>query len=163
METQLNLLILYMIDAKDLSILTLLQENSRRTASEIAESVGMSVPAVSERIKKLADTKIIEKFTAKLAAKELGYDLMAFIAVVSSSSDHYEDIISESLKNSFVMECHSVTGDGSHLLKVRVRNSTELEKLLRDIQSWLGVIRTHTSVVMSTYKEGFDLDLKGKN
>lgn len=152
-----------MLDKKDLSILTLLQENSRTTASEIAESVGMSVPAASERIKKLADAKIIEKFTAKLAAKELGYDLSAFIAVVSSSSDHYEDIIKKSLKNPSILECHSVTGDGSHLLKVRVRNSTDLEKLLRDIQSWPGVIRTHTSVVMSTYKEGFDLNLKEKN
>jgi Lrp/AsnC family leucine-responsive transcriptional regulator len=61
------------------------------------------------------------------------------------------------------MECHSVTGDGSHLLKVRVKNSTALEKLLRDIQSWPGVIRTHTSVVMSTYKEGFELDLIGND
>lgn len=154
---------LYMLDDKDLNILSLLQENSRATASEIADSVQMSVPAVSERIKKLADAKVIEKFTTKLDAKELGFDLSAFIAVVSSSSDHYEDIISQSLKNSSVLECHSVTGDGSHLLKVRVFNSTELEKLLRDIQSWPGVIRTHTSVVMSTYKEGFDLELHANN
>ncbi|MBT3216813.1 MAG: Lrp/AsnC family transcriptional regulator [Candidatus Marinimicrobia bacterium] len=148
-----------MIDAKDISILSLLQSNSRMTASEIAESVGMSVPAVTERIKKLTEAEIIQKFSAKLDAKKLGFDLSAFIAVVSSSSDHYEDIISESIKNPSVMECHSVTGDGSHLLKVRVKSSTGLEKLLRDIQAWPGVIRTHTSVVMSTYKEGFTLKL----
>jgi Lrp/AsnC family leucine-responsive transcriptional regulator len=103
-----------MIDAKDISILSLLQSNSRMTASEIAESVGMSVPAVTERIKKLTEAEIIQKFSAKLDAKKLGFDLSAFIAVVSSSSDHYEDIISESIKNPSVMECHSVTGDGSH-------------------------------------------------
>ena len=148
-----------MIDAKDISILSLLQSNSRMTASEIAESVGMSVPAVTERIKKLTEAEIIQKFSAKLDAKKLGFDLSAFIAVVSSSSDHYEDIISESIKNPSVVECHSVTGDGSHLLKVRVKSSTGLEKLLRDIQAWPGVIRTHTSVVMSTYKEGFTLKL----
>ena len=148
-----------MIDAKDISILSLLQSNSRMTASEIAESVGMSVPAVTERIKKLTEAEIIQKFSAKLDAKKLGFDLSAFIAVVSSSSDHYEDIISESIKNPSVMECHSVAGDGSHLLKVRVKSSTGLEKLLRDIQAWPGVIRTHTSVVMSTYKEGFTLKL----
>ena len=121
--------------------------------------MGLSVPAAAERIKKLSDTKIIERFTAKLAEKELGFDLCAFIAVVSSSSEHYEEIISNTITNPAVMECHSVTGEGSHLLKVRVHNSTELEKLLRDIQAWPGVIRTHTSVVMSTYKEGFDLDI----
>jgi len=49
------------------------------------------------------------------------------------------------------------------MLKVRVRNSSELEQLLRDIQSWPGVIRTHTSVIMSTYKEGFELDLTSLN
>lgn len=146
-----------MIDAKDLSILSILQNNSRTTASKIAESVAMSVPAVTERIKKLTDGEIIQKFSAKLDAKSLGFDLSAFIAVVSSSSDQYEAIVRESEKNPSVLECHSVTGEGSHLLKVRVKNSSELEKLLRDIQSWPGVIRTQTSVVMSTYKEGFDL------
>jgi len=45
------------------------------------------------------------------------------------------------------------------MLKVRVKNSTVLERLLREIQSWPGVIRTHTSVIMSTYKEGYVLDL----
>ena len=150
-----------MLDNTDFQILGLLQKNSRITASEIADSVGLSVPAAAERIKKLSDAKIIERFTAKLAEKELGFDLCAFIAVVSSSSEHYEEIIGHAITNSAVMECHSVTGDGSHLLKVRVRNSTELEKLLRNIQAWPGVIRTHTSIVMSTYKEGFDLDIMG--
>jgi|TARA_Y100000031_G_scaffold108188_1_gene119053 Lrp/AsnC family leucine-responsive transcriptional regulator len=148
-----------MIDAKDLRILSILQGNSRTTASEIAESVGMSVPAVTERVKKLSESDIIQKFSIKLNAKLLGFDLSAFIAVVSSSSDQYEAIIQESNNNPSVLECHSVTGQGSHLLKVRVKNSSELEKLLRDIQSWPGVIRTQTSVVMSTYKEGFDLPI----
>jgi Lrp/AsnC family leucine-responsive transcriptional regulator len=123
----------------------------------------MSVPAVTERIKKLTEAKIVQKFAVKLSAKELGFDLCAFIAVVSSSSEQYEVIIQKSINNTAVLECHSVTGDGSHLLKVRVRNSTELEKLLRDIQSWPGVMRTQTSVVMSTYKEGFELDLVEKS
>lgn len=148
-----------MFDAKDYQILSTLQRNSRITASEIAENVNMSIPAVTERIKKLTESGVIESFTAKLDAKQLGFDLSAFIAVVSASSDHYEEIIEKAIKHPAVLECHSVTGDGSHMLKIRVKNSTKLEKLLREIQSWPGVIRTHTSVIMSTYKEGFDLDL----
>lgn len=148
-----------MIDAKDFQILSALQGNSRITASEIAENVSMSIPAVAERIKKLTESGTIKSFTAKLNAKRLGFDLAAFIAVVSASSDHYEDIIKNATGHPAVLECHSVTGDGSHMLKVRVKNSTGLEKLLREIQSWPGVIRTHTSVIMSTYKEGFELDL----
>lgn len=148
-----------MIDAKDLSILSILQDNSRITASEIAESVALSVPAVTERIKKLTESEVVQKFSMKLNAKALGFDLSAFISVMSSSSEQYESIIQESIRHPAVLECHSVTGDGSHLLKVRVQNSSELEKLLRDIQSWPGVIRTQTSVVMSTYKEGLELAL----
>ncbi len=152
-----------MFDDKDCRILTALQENSRITASDIAESVEMSVPAVTERIKKLTEHGTVESFTAKLNAKGLGFDLAAFIAVVSSSSEHYEEIIQKTIIHPSVMECHSVTGDGSHMLKVRVKNSSELEKLLREIQAWPSVIRTHTSVIMSTYKEGFDLDLSSMN
>ena len=152
-----------MFDSKDYKILTTLQKNSRTTASEIAEYVEMSIPAVTERIKKLTDNGTVESYTAKLNAKELGFDLAAYIAVVSSSSEHYEEIIQNAIKNLAVLECHSVTGDGSHMLKVRVRNSSELETLLRDVQSWPGVIRTHTSVIMSTYKEGFQLDLTDLN
>lgn len=148
-----------MFDTKDYQILTSLQQNSRITASKIAENVSMSIPAVTERIKKLTESGVIESFTAKLDAKQLGFDLAAFIAVVSASSDHYEEIIEKAIKHPAVLECHSVTGDGSHMLKIRVTNSTMLEKLLREIQSWPGVIRTHTSVIMSTYKEGFDLYL----
>ncbi len=148
-----------MFDAKDFQILLSLQKNSRVTASEIAGNVNMSIPAVAERIKKLTESGVVELFTVKLDAKQLGFDLAAFIAVVSASSDHYEEIIQNAIKHPAILECHSVTGDGSHMLKIRVKNSTGLEKLLREIQSWPGVIRTHTSVIMSTYKEGFELDL----
>ncbi len=149
-----------MIDVTDQAILSLLQQNSRVTASEIAEEVNLSVPAVTERLKKLVDHGIVQRFTVQLDAKQLGFDLTAFIALVSSSSEHYREIVAKAVKNPAILECHSVTGEGSHLLKVRVKNSSALEKLLLEIQSWPGVIRTHTSVVMSTYKEGGLLNLK---
>lgn len=149
-----------MFDEKDLHILSLLQKNSRITAQEIGSEIQLSSPAVADRIKKLSDIGIIEQFTARLNSKKLGFDLLAFIALVSSSSDHYEDIINNSIKHPSVMECHSITGEGSHLLKVRITNSSALEKLLQEIQGWPGVIRTHTSLVMTTYKEVFDLPLK---
>lgn len=52
-----------------------------------------------------------------------------------------------------VLEVHSITGEGSHILKVRTRNTTSLEQLLSRIQSWPGVHGTSTSIVLSTYKE----------
>ena len=149
-----------MLDKVNIEILNLLQQNARMSASEIASEIGLSVPAAAERVKKLVESKQITGFNTKLNAKELGFDLCAFIAVDSASSDHYNDIIDEAERNNSVLECHSVTGEGSHLLKIRVKNSTKLEKLLSEIQSWPGVIRTHTMLVLSTFKETTDIDLE---
>jgi Lrp/AsnC family leucine-responsive transcriptional regulator len=149
-----------MLDKVNVETLNLLQQNARMSASEIASEVGLSVPAAAERVKKLVESKLITGFNTKLNAKELGFDLCAFIAVDSASSDHYNDIIDEAERNNSVLECHSVTGEGSHLLKIRVKNSGKLEKLLSEIQSWPGVIRTHTMLVLSTFKETTDIDLE---
>ena len=149
-----------MLDQKDLLLLKLLQENSRISASEVGEKLNLSVPAASERIKKLLEGRYIKKFTAQLDSKKLGYDLTAFISVDSASSSHYEDIVERSNENDFVLECHSVTGEGSHLLKIRLKTSTDLESLLSEIQGWPGVIRTHTWVVLSSFKESLNLKIK---
>lgn len=142
-----------MVDEKDRIILELLQTNGRRTASEVAEHVNLSVPAVGERIKKLVSEGIIGEFRAVVNPKKLGYDVTAFILVVMASSEHYEDLVREARESKEVLECHSITGEGSHILKVRTHDTSSLEGLLREIQSWPGVIRTHTMVVMSTFKE----------
>jgi len=152
-----------MLDQKDQLLLNLLQKNSRISASKAGEELGLSVPAASERIKKLLEGGYIKKFTAQLDSKKLGLDLTAFISVDSSSSSHYEDIVEQSKKNNSVLECHSVTGEGSHLLKIRVQNSSELESLLSNIQGWPGVVRTHTWVVLSTFKESIKLNIKTKD
>ena len=149
-----------MLDQKDLLLLKLLQKNSRISASEVGEKLKLSVPAASERIKKLLEGGYIKKFTAQLDSRKLGYDLTAFISVDSASSSHYEDIVERSSKNDFVLECHSVTGEGSHLLKIRLKTSTDLESLLSEIQGWPGVVRTHTWVVLSSFKESLDLKIK---
>lgn len=148
-----------MFDHRDVKILALLQENARITASEVAKAVNLSVPAAGERMKKLVDSGFVKRFAAILDAKQAGLDLTAFIFVVSASSDHYEDFVKKAQESPFVLECHSITGEGSHLLKVRVANSTALEKILRAIQAWPGVTRTHTDLVLSTYKEEVSIDL----
>ena len=149
-----------MLDDKDRSILRCLQENSRMTASEIAAVVSLSVPSVSDRIRKLVDSGVITRFGVNLDHKKLGYDLTAFIAVDSSSSERFEGFVMKARSEDCVVECHSITGEGSHLLKIRARSSSDLENRLRDIQGWPGVVRTHTMLVLSTYKENATLSLK---
>jgi Lrp/AsnC family leucine-responsive transcriptional regulator len=142
-----------MLDDLDIKVLNILQESGRTKRSELAEMVGLSLPSVSERIKKLEENGIIEGYYTRLKRKAFGYDLMAFILVVMESSKDYEKL-AENVKNSpEILECYSVLGEGSHILKALVKNTTELEELLSKIQSWPGVARTLTNFVLSTIKE----------
>tara|TARA_B100001175_G_scaffold299204_1_gene290403 strand:- start:253 stop:729 length:477 start_codon:yes stop_codon:yes gene_type:complete len=148
-----------MFDNRDIQILELLQKDGRSTVSDIAKEVDLSVPAVGERIKKLSEKGVIDKFVAVLNHKNAGLDLTAFVFIVSEHSDHYEEFIKKTNQCKAVMECHSITGGGSHILKIRAKNSQGLEDLLYEIQNWPGVSRTQSNVVLSSYKETTDIDL----
>ena len=142
-----------MIDAIDNKILNILQLNGRTKRNHIAEEVGLSLPSVSERLKKLEETGIIKGYFAHLNKKAFGYDIMAYILVVMESSKHYKTLISKVEQIQEILECHSVLGEGSHLLKAVTKNTESLERLLGEIQSWPGVISTKTIFVLSTIKE----------
>ncbi len=141
------------MDEKDKEILNILQENGRMTASEISDRIDLSIPTVAERIRKLTEYGFLQEFRAIAGAKKVGYDVTAYILLDMSSASDYDDVVKRSKKNSEVLECHSITGEGSHILKIRTKNTSSLELLLRDIQSWPGVRRTRTMIVMSTIKE----------
>ena len=126
------------MDEKDKLILSLLQKDGRMTASEIAEKVDLSVPAVTERIRKLTEGGVLKEFRAVLEAKKVDYDVTAYILLDMSSSNSYGDMVQYAQDNDEVLECHSITGEGSHILKVRTHDTSSLESLLRNIQSWPG-------------------------
>ena len=80
-------------------------------------------------------------------------DITAFIRVMVDGSRHYEAFVSQASTLEEVLEVHSITGDGSHILKVRTRNTTTLESLLSRILALPGVHGSSTSIVLSTFKE----------
>lgn len=142
-----------MLDELDLKILRTLQQNGRTKRNELADQVQLSVPSVSDRLKKLEDNNIIEGYYTKVNRQAFGYDILAFILVMMDSSKHYKDLIKHVDKHLHILECYSVLGEGSHLLKVCVKNTEALEKLLSEIQTWPGVTGTKTTYVLSTIKE----------
>jgi len=144
---------MFTLDEIDLKILKTLQENGRIKRNEIAQATGLSVPSVSERMKKLEDAGIIKGYTAILDSKKLGKDITAFVFVSIDSSKNYPLFIERVMDVDEILECHSITGEGSHLLKVKTENTSTLEKLLARIQSWPGVTGTRTNIVLSTIKE----------
>lgn len=141
-----------MLDQIDKELIEYLQADGRQTTSDLAERVGMSVPAVAERIRKLQDHGVIVGFAAVLDPRKVGMDVGAFITVISESSAHYQEVIERARAHPNVLRCMSVTGQGSHLLEVRTENTGTLEKLLGEIQAWPGVKRTQTSMILSQLK-----------
>ena len=142
------------LDSIDNKILMLLCQDGRQSASSIAEYIGLSVPATTDRIKKLQDSGVIIGFKPIIDSKKINLDITAFITVYSESSKNFEKVVLNAKDNKNIMKCYTTTGDGSHLLLVKVENTKQLEKLLRTIQSWPGVIRTETQLVLSSYKNG---------
>ncbi len=147
------------IDLIDSQILRLLQAQGRLKRVEIAGEVGLSVPSVSERMRKLEERGVITGYHAVVDAKRLQVDITAFVRVVVDSSDGYPDFVKRATKLEEVLEVHSVTGEGTHILKVRTRNTTTLEQLLSRLQSWPKVRGTSTSIVLSSFKETREINI----
>jgi len=141
------------IDEIDAKILQLLQDDGRMKRSDVAEEVDLSLSAVSERMRKLEARGVIERYSAIVDAKRLHYDITAFIRVAVDGSEHYPTFVEEVTDMEEVLELHSITGTGSHVMKVRTKNTTTLERFLSDIQALPGVSKTTTSIVLSTFKE----------
>lgn len=141
------------LDSIDLQLLEILQSRGRTKRNELADKVGLSVPAVSERLRKLQEHGIIRSFAALVDPRRFGLDITAFVFVSIESSSYYGGFIKKAAKMDEIQECHAVTGEGSHLLKVRTLNTSTLEKLLATVQAWPGVKNTRTCVVLSSPKE----------
>jgi len=150
-----------MMDDIDVKLLDILQRNGRTKRNDLAEAVGLSLPSVGERLKKLEDNQIILGYHAVVDSKKLGKDITAFIFVMLDSSKHFGQFIEHATGHDEILECHAITGEGSHLLKVRTTNTASLEKLLARIQAWAGVVSTRTSLVLSTAKETSRIRIEG--
>tara|TARA_B110000438_G_scaffold110067_1_gene107966 strand:+ start:251 stop:712 length:462 start_codon:yes stop_codon:yes gene_type:complete len=140
------------IDLVDKNILDILQQDGRVSASNIANELHISIPTVTDRIKKLQDSGVIKGIYAVLDPKSLGLDVAAIITIISESSVHYKKVTQAAEKIPEVLQCLSTTGKGSHMLFVVTHSSSTLEELLREIQGWPGVTRTETQIVLSDYQ-----------
>lgn len=149
-----------MLDDIDVTILELLQKDGRTKRNELADKVGLSLPSVSDRLRKLEDNGIITGYFATVDHKKLGRDITAFIFVTVDSPKHYSAFLDHAKHVDDIQECHAITGEGSHLLKVRTANTGSLEKLLAKIQAWTGVASTRTNLVLSTAKETMHIKIE---
>ncbi len=142
------------MDAMDTQILGMLKENARLPAATIARQVNLSVPAVLERMKKLTQSGVIERFTAKLSRRQLGLALLAFVMVRLSASAHIDAFRQCAATFPCVLECHHIAGEYDYLLKVTAPDTAALERFLTDeLKQIEGVAGTNTLIVLATLKE----------
>ena len=140
------------MDEIDYKILCCLKENSRENATNIGAKINLSTSAVIERIKKLENSGIIEKYTTIINQNILGRELMAFIYVSLEYPKYNEEFIRQIKENDSVVECHYIAGDFDFILKVITKSGKSLEEVLNFVKSISGVSLTRTTVVLSTNK-----------
>ena len=142
------------MDELDYRIVEQLQREGRATQLEISRSVGLSQPAVAERIRKLEERGVITGYAAHVDAAKLGRDITAFIGVSIEHPKYFEGFAKKVLALPEVLEAHRVAGQDSYLLKVRTANTRTLDSLLVEtLRVIAGVTRTHTTIVLTSIKE----------
>ncbi|MFO7445194.1 MAG: Lrp/AsnC family transcriptional regulator [Ignavibacteriaceae bacterium] len=147
-----------MINEKDAIILNILQKNSRISNAEIARQIDMAPSAVLERIRRLEKKKVIKKYTIHVNPREVEKDLLAFVHVRANGPVVDQKTAKDLAKVPEVQEVHIVAGEDCFLIKVRVKNTEELSKLLRTKIAVIPSIRsTSTTIVLETVKEDNDL------
>jgi Lrp/AsnC family transcriptional regulator, leucine-responsive regulatory protein len=135
-----------MIDSIDWKILTELQENARISFAELGRRVGLTTPAVIERVRKLEDAQVITGYRAEIDTAKVGLPILAFIRMSISGVD-YSRII-EAVENSKeVLECHRGTGGDSFIMKVAVSDVANLQDLIDKLTPY-GI--TTTAIVLSS-------------
>lgn len=115
------------LDDIDQSILILLQENARISMTELGKKVGLSTPAVNERVKKLEDKGVIKGYRAIIDTEKLNKGITAFILFDTKQGKSFRDFCK---KNHNVVECHRLTGQFSYLVKIVTESVQLLEEFI---------------------------------
>jgi Lrp/AsnC family leucine-responsive transcriptional regulator len=141
------------VEETDAEIVRLLARDGRTSYTDIARATGLSVSAVHSRVRRLEQRGVIRGYHADLDPEALDLALTAFVSIKPIDPAAPDDA-PERLRDVAAIEaCHSVAGDESYILKVRVASPAALEAVLQDIRAAANV-STRTTVVLSTPYEG---------
>jgi Lrp/AsnC family transcriptional regulator, leucine-responsive regulatory protein len=149
------------LDKTSWSILACLQENARASFADIGREVGLSAPAVAERMIKLEEAGIIKGYRIDVDYEKTGFGLKAFITFTAHSGK-FTSFLNYIGKLDEVLECHRVTGNYCIFLKIVAQNSGHLQQLLTSMMEYG---ETTTSVILSspiTHRVFSKLETKAK-
>jgi Lrp/AsnC family leucine-responsive transcriptional regulator len=134
------------MDDIDLELLSALQVDARATYAELGRQVGLSAPAIAERVRRLEASGIISGYHAQVDLKKAGYGIVAFVRL-NSAPDLAPQLERMARETPEVLEFHRVTGTEGYVLKVAV---TSIEHLERIVVKFLPYGNTTTSIVLSS-------------
>ena len=137
------------LDAVDRRLVRELAADGRASYTDLAERVGLSVSAAHQRVRRLEQRGVIRGYGARVDPDSLGLPLTAFVSVKPIDAGEPDDVPERLAGLAAIVACHSVAGDESNILKVRVGGPGQLETLLQDIRARANV-STRTTVVLST-------------
>ena len=143
------------LDAIDIRILDILQENARITTLELAEQVGLSPTPCARRVKRLEDDGLIERYVTLLNEKKAGIDLSVFISVrlrnqTSETIGRFERSVRSMPE---ITECYLMSGVHDYLLHLRVADVGALRDFLRNrLVTIEGIAETQSSIVLEKVK-----------
>ena len=152
------------LDALDRKLLRLLQQDGRIANVDLAERVGLSPTATSERVKRLTREGIIAGYGARLDPQKLGRGFLVFVEVTldKTTPDVFDRFASAVTRAPDVLECHLVAGGFDYLIKTRVADMAAYRVFLGDVLLSLpGVRETRTYAVMEEVKNSARLALPG--
>ena len=141
------------MEETDAEILRLLTQDGRMSFTDLAKSTGLSVSAVHSRVRRLEQRGVIRGYRADVNPDALDLALTAFVSVKPIDPSAPDDAPERLAGITAIEACHSVAGDESYILKVRVPTPTALELVLQEIRAAANV-STRTTVVLSTPYEG---------
>ena len=117
------------LDKFDFAIIEALQQNGRVSISELGRSIGLSQPAVSERVKRLETNGVIQGYTARVDPSVLGIAMMAIVRL-RTTHEHIQDCLRQFRNTPHIIDAHRVTGEDCFVLKVAVATPACLESVV---------------------------------
>jgi Lrp/AsnC family transcriptional regulator, leucine-responsive regulatory protein len=134
------------LDPVGRKLLRALQENARSSFSELGRQLGLSGPAIAERVRKLEELEIITGYHAEVNPAALGYGVMAFIRL-TTTTEKYSRLLELAQRLPEIRECHHVTGSEAFIMQVLATSIPQLESIIAQLSAYGA---TSTSIVLSS-------------
>jgi Lrp/AsnC family leucine-responsive transcriptional regulator len=135
------------LDDVDLHLLREIQANARTSYTELGRRVGLTPPAVADRVRRLEEAGVIRGYRADIDPALVGLPIAAFVRMRAAGNTECLELGERVKEIPEVLECHRVTGDDSYIAKVAVRSVDHLQDLIDRLMPYAETI---TSIVLSS-------------